>query len=224
MEPIRVLLVEDHQLVREGTRELLEREDDLAVVAEAQDGEEAVRLAVAHEPDVVLMDIALPALDGIEATRRIKRSHPDIAVLALTAYDDDQHVTALLEAGAAGYLLKDVSAAALAGAIRAVHAGESVLHPDIAQRIISRLAEPRPSVEARRPPRPEAPATDRERQVLFLAAEGMTNREIANQLGISARTVQVHLSNLFTKMGVASRTEAVLTALRQGWLSLDQSS
>jgi DNA-binding NarL/FixJ family response regulator len=212
------MLVEDHVLMREGTRELLEREEDLCVVAQAGDGQEAVRLAAAHNPDVILMDIALPRLNGLEATKQIKAADPKSAVLVLSAYDDDEYVLAFIEAGAAGYLLKSVSARELVQAIRAVYAGESVLHPTITRKVIDYLSQ-----EHR--PKQHEPAsvhlTDRELEVLQRAAGGRTNREIGIQLSISARTVQVHLSNVFGKLGVGSRTEAVLYAVRQGWLSLE---
>lgn len=218
MGEIRVMLVEDHALVREGTRELLERERDLRVVAEAGDGEEAVQLAAVHRPDVIVMDMAMPGLSGIEATRRIKANQPEVAVLVLTAYDDDQYVFAFLEAGAAGYLLKDVSTGELIEAIRAVHAGESILHPTVARKVVDYFSERRRTAEVR----PTAPTlTAREMEVLKLAAKGLTNREIGDRLKISVRTVQVHLSNIFGKLDVGSRTEAVLHALRQGWLTLE---
>ncbi|HID90231.1 MAG TPA: response regulator transcription factor [Anaerolineae bacterium] len=218
MGKIRVMLVEDHVLVREGTRELLDREEDLEVVAEAGDGEEAVRLAALHRPDVVVIDMAMPRLNGIEATRRIKTDSPGTAVLVLTAYDDEQYIFAFLEAGAAGYLLKDVSTQDLIRAIRAVHSGESVLHPTVARKVVDYFFR-----KARGTPPGEAAEalTSREMEVLRLAAKGMTNREIADRLHISVRTVQVHLSNIFGKLGVGSRTEAVLYALRKGWLTLE---
>jgi len=218
MNKIRVLLADDHILVREGTRELLEQQGDIKVVAEAGDGEEAVHLAVIHRPDIAIMDISMPRLNGIEATKQIKALHPATAVLVLTAYDDDQYVFALLEAGAAGYLLKDVQASELVKAVRAVYHGESVLHPAIARKVINRFAQPADK-------RPEKDVldqlTEREMEVLKLAAKGMTNQEIAHDLVISIRTVQVHLSNVFGKMGVGSRTEAVLSALRRGWIALE---
>jgi DNA-binding NarL/FixJ family response regulator len=218
MNKIRVMLVEDHVLMREGTRELLEREEDLCVVAQAGDGQEAVLLAAEHHPDVILMDIALPRLNGLEATKQIKAADPQSAILVLSAYDDDEYVLAFLEAGAAGYLLKSVSALELVNAIRAIYAGESVLHPTITRKVIGYLSEPHTT---RQQEQPSAPLTDRELQVLQLAAGGRTNREIGNLLSISARTVQVHLSNVFGKLEVGSRTEAVLYAVRQGWLSLE---
>lgn len=217
MDRIRILLADDHVLVRQGTRELLEQEEDLTVVAEAGDGEEAVRLAASYCPDVAIMDISMPKLDGIEATQQIKTQHPAIAVLVLTAYDDDQYVFALLEAGAAGYLLKDVQASELVKAVRAVYAGESILHPAIARKVINRFAQP----TDRREEDVLDQLTGREMEVLRLAAKGMTNQEIAQELIISVRTVQVHLSNVFSKMGVGSRTEAVLHALRKGWITLE---
>jgi NarL family two-component system response regulator LiaR len=217
VDKIRILLADDHVLVRQGTRELLEQEEDLTVVAEAGDGEEAVRLAATHRPDVAVMDISMPKLDGIEATQQIKTQDPTIAVLVLTAYDDDQYVFALLEAGAAGYLLKDVQASELVKAVRAVYAGESILHPTIARKVINRFAQP----ADKREEDVLDQLTEREMEVLRLAARGMTNQEIAQELVISVRTVQVHLSNVFSKMGVGSRTEAVLHALRKGWIALE---
>lgn len=218
MEEITVLLADDHVLLRQGTRELLEREEDLKVVGEAGDGEEAVRLAQDLHPHVVIMDIAMPKLNGIEATRRIKEKQPDTAVLILSAYDDDQYVFAILEAGAAGYLLKDVPSQELVEAIRAVHAGESILHPTIARKVINRFASPRGpgvlGVEADQ-------LSEREMEVLKLAAQGMSNMEIANELALSVRTIQGHLSNIFSKMQVGSRTEAVIQALQRGWFTLE---
>jgi len=224
MDKIKVMLVEDHVLVREGTRELLDREQDIQVVAEAGDGEEAIWLASARHLDVIVMDIAMPKLNGLEATRRIKAANSQVAVLVLTAYDDDEYVFAFLEAGAAGYLLKDVSTNDLIKAIRAVYAGESVLHPAITRKVIDYFAQRTAKRRADEQQDLQEHLTEREIQVLKLAARGMTNREIANDLSISARTVQVHLSNVFGKLGVGSRTEAVLRAVREGWLSLEDTS
>jgi DNA-binding NarL/FixJ family response regulator len=219
METIRVLLADDHVLVREGTKGLLEREPDFAVVAEAGDGETAVRLAAVTEPDVALLDIAMPKMSGIEATKRIKELRPGTAVLILTAYDDDQYVFALLEAGAAGYLLKDIRGRDLVEAVRAVHAGESVLHPVIARKVVNRFSRATASATA---PDAANELSDRELEVLRLAARGLSNKEIADQLCLSARTIQAHLGTTFAKMEVGSRTEAVVRALREGWLSLDE--
>ena len=218
MDTIKVLLADDHAVVRQGTRELLEQQEDLEVVAEASDGQEAVQLALKERPDVVVMDFAMPKLNGIEATRQIKAVAPNIAVLVLTAYDSEQYIFAFLAAGAAGYLLKDVSVDQLVRAIRSVHAGESILHPAITRKVINRFARPEESHRA--PTGPET-ITERELEVLKLAARGLSNRDIALQLGISVRTVQTHLSNVFNKMGVGSRTEAVMLGLRQGIITLE---
>ncbi|TET54189.1 MAG: response regulator transcription factor, partial [Anaerolineales bacterium] len=206
--------------VRERTRERLEREDDIVVAAEAADGEEAVQLAASHRPDVVVMDVAMPELSGIEATKRIKAEYPTVAVLVLSAYDDDQYVFALLEAGAAGYVLKDVHASELVKAVRAVHAGESVLHPTVARKVLDRFAQRADKTRQRAPDE----LTARELEVLKVAAKGMTNQQIARELVISVRTVQVHLSNVFSKMRVGSRTEAVVYGLRKGWLTLEDTA
>jgi NarL family two-component system response regulator LiaR len=218
MATIQILLADDHILVREGTRELLDREPDMQVVAEAGDGEEAVRLAAAHQPDVALLDIAMPKLSGIEATQQIKRLSPGTAILILSAYDDDEYVFALLEAGAAGYLLKNIRGRDLVDAIRSVHAGESVLHPVIARKVIERVV--RPSLPGQAHESLEL-LTERELEVLKLAARGKTNRDIATELCLSTRTVQTHLSTVFAKMQVGSRTEAVVQALQRGWLALE---
>lgn len=215
-----MVIAEDHALVREGTRQILEDKPDLKVVGEAQDGEEAVALASRLHPDVVLMDIAMPKLNGIEATRLIKRESPEISVLILTAYDDDQYIFALLDAGAAGYLLKNVRGEELAQAVRSVAEGESVLHPAIAAKVFKRYSG------SGRSPAQEGiePLSDRESEVLAKAARGLGNKMIARELGLSDRTVQVHLSNIFGKLGVASRTEAVITALQRGLLRLEEIS
>jgi len=216
MAKIRVLLAEDHAILREGVREFIQRESDMEVVAEAGDGEEAVKLTEHYRPDVVVMDIRMPKLNGIEATKQIKAKFPSTAILILTAFDSDQYIFALLEAGAAGYLLKGVRASELIDAIRAVYAGESVLHPVIAGRVIRRVVTPAASDG-----KTVDPLSEREMEILKLAAKGISNKDIAEKLFLSPRTVQVHLGNIFNKLGVASRTEAVLYGLKRGWLSLE---
>ncbi len=214
---IRIVIADDHKVVREGTRELLQKENDLEVVGEAGDGEEAVELVKDLKPDVVIMDVAMPRLNGIDATKQIKAIEPSTAVLALTAYEYDQYVFALLEAGAAGYLLKDVRGQEVIEAVRAVHAGESVLHPVVARKALNHFVYPENKGES---PKVQA-LTDREVEVLRLAARGHSNKEIAVELDLSIRTIQAHLGNIFNKLKVGSRTEAVISGLKVGLLSLD---
>jgi len=216
LDKIKILIADDHAVVREGTRQILEHEADLEVVAEACDGEEAVELATRFKPDIAIIDIAMPKLDGIEATRQIKELCPTIAVLILTAYDDDQFVFSLLEAGAAGYLLKSIRGRELVDAIRAVYAGESVLHPSIARKVLNRFA---PSDKTREEELQQE-LSEREMEVLRLATRGFSNKDIADELSLSARTVQGHLGHIFNKLNVSSRTEAVVCALKKGWVTL----
>jgi len=218
MNKIKVLIADDHALFREGTRNLINQEKDMEVVGEASDGEETVILVTELKPHVVLMDIAMPVVNGIEATKRIKAKFHKIAVLILTAYDNDQYIVALLEAGAAGYLLKDVSGRDLTNAIRAVFAGEAILHPSIAKKVFSHFGTT--SRQSEEPTHP-GELSKREIEILKLAARGMSNQDIASHLYLSRRTIQSHLANIFRKMDVGSRTEAVLQALKRGWLGLD---
>ena len=216
-QPIRVVLADDHAVVRKGIREFLEASGDIRVVAEAADGLEAVALVAEHLPDVAVLDIQMPGLTGIEATRRIKARHPGVRVLILTAYDDDPYIFALLQAGASGYILKTADSNELVHAVRAVHRGESALDPAVAQKVVQQLTSGRPlgaqaTVEA---------LTEREIEVLRLAAKGLTNKAIGQALGISDRTVQGHLANIYGKLGVSSRTEAVTEALKQGWIVIE---
>ncbi|HEX6301752.1 MAG TPA: response regulator transcription factor [Acidimicrobiia bacterium] len=217
-EPIRVILADDHALVREGTRHLLEATGEIEVVGEAADGEEAVAAAAQHHPDVAIIDIGMPGINGIEATRQIKQSHPQVSVLILTMHDDEQFIFAVIEAGAAGYLLKDVQGDELVEAVKALHAGESVLHPAVAHKVLARLAAGTDDVGESGP---IEPLTDRELEVLRLAARAMANKGIAGTLGVSVRTVEAHLSHVFRKLDVGSRTEAVLYGLRQGWFTIE---
>lgn len=215
---IRVVMADDHALVREGIRNVLERHPDIDVVAEAGDGREAVALTLELRPDVVLMDIAMPELNGIEATRQIKEQCPETVILVLTAYDDDRYVFALLEAGAAGYLLKNAHGSELVSAIREVHAGESILSPSVARKVLRKFI----GLRGDRPTHEEATLTERELEILRLAATGRPNKAIAEDLSVSPRTVQLHLAHVFQKLGVASRTEAVVTGLKRGWLHLEE--
>ena len=218
MGAIRVLIADDHALVREGTRRMLEQEADMEVVGEAGDGEETVRLACELKPDVAIVDIAMPKLDGIEATKQVKARCPSVTILILSAYDDDQFIFSLLEAGAAGYLLKSVRSRDLVEAVRAVHAGESVLHPSIAKKVLNRFVSGGGKPEAARP---ADVLSDREKEILRLATKGLSNADIAKELYLSVRTVQGHLGHIFNKLQVGSRTEAVVRALKEGWVTLD---
>lgn len=214
---ISILIAEDHALVRDGIRAILQSESDITVVGEARDGAEAVLLAATLNPDVVLMDIAMPTMNGVEATRAIKAANPRATVLVLTAYDDDAYVFALLESGAAGYLMKSAPGDQLLAGIRAAYNGESVLSLSVARKVMPRFAG-----ATNRNGNPQSTLTTREVEVLRLAAQGMGNVAIAQELAVGARTVQFHLAQIFEKLRVGSRTEAVVVALKQGWLRLDQ--
>ena len=218
MNKIKIIIADDHAVVREGTRILLERETDMEVIGEAADGEESIRLIKDLKPDVAILDISMPKFNGIEVTRQIKPLLPSTAVLILTAYDNDEYIFALLEAGAAGYLLKDSSSREVVDAVRSVYSGESVLHPAIARKVIQR-AIPGPAKPAEEKLLGEL--SEREFEVLKLAAKGMSNKDIADDLNISIRTVQGHLNGIFNKLSVGSRTEAIFLSVKKGLLSFE---
>lgn len=217
MDVIRILLAEDHTVVRESIREALQRETEFKVVGEASNGEEAVKLASELRPDVILMDISMPGLNGIEATKQIKAICPSVAVLILSAYDDEQYIFSVLSAGAAGYLLKDVGVADLVEAIRTVYRGDSVLYPTIAKKVLQRFRSDR---EDGIREQPGELLSERESTVLRLAAKGLSNNAIAHELHLSVSTIESHLRSIFNKLGVGSRTEAVIEAMKRGWLNL----
>ncbi len=217
MTNIRILLADDHVLVRQGIRQFLEDETDIQVIAEANDGDEALRMVQEQQPDVAVLDIRMPKVSGVEATRRIKDRFPDVRVLILTAYDDDPYIFALLQAGADGYVLKTASADELVHAVRTVYEGQSALSPEIASKVVRQMTSGRPAAAAEQ----VESLTERELDVLRLAAQGKTNRAIGSELDISHRTVQGHLASIYGKLGVNSRTEAVTEALRRGWIVIE---
>ncbi len=211
---IKVLLADDHAVVRSGIRQFLEEAEDLQVVAEAGDGGIAKTLIAQHQPDVAILDIQMPEATGIEVTRWVRENFPLVGVLVLTAYDDNPYVTAVLQAGAHGFILKTATPEAIISAVRDVHQGKSVFDPAVAQKLMLRIREAgdQPIYE---------PMTDREQEVLVLVAKGYTNKAVAVQLGISDRTVQGHLAHIFNKLQASSRTEAVMRAVSLGWLPAD---
>jgi DNA-binding NarL/FixJ family response regulator len=209
-DTIRVLIADDHPLFREGMRGRLDRMGDIAVVGEASDGDEAVRLSRELEPHVVLMDIKMPGLNGIEATRELLRANPRVGVLMLTMFEDDDSVFAAMRAGARGYLLKDSGGEGVVHAIRAVTSGEAVFGPGVAERIIGFFSVPRPAQRAF----PEL--TEREEEILVLVARGKSNQEIASRLFVSVKTVRNHVSNILLKLQVADRAQAVIRARDAG--------
>jgi NarL family two-component system response regulator LiaR len=211
---IRVLVVDDHLVVRQGVRALLATEPDIDVVGEASNGTEAVAQAARLAPDVILMDLIMPEMDGIQATQQILVSHPEAHILVLTSFDADDKVFPALRAGAAGYTLKNSGPDELLYAIRRVHAGESSLHPAIARKVLQELAH-HPST-----PQATTPLTEREVEILRLVAHGDSNQQIAAELRIGEATVRTHVSNILTKLHLASRTQAALFALREGIASL----
>ena len=216
---IRVVLAEDHVITRQGIRRLLEDEGKFEVVGEADDGEQVVKLAVEKKPDVVIMDIAMPKLNGVEATKLIKQRCPTTSVLILSAYDDDEYVFALLESGVAGYLLKTASGDELVRAVESASKGEPTLHPNIAQKLINRF---RTVGDGKRVEKIGDILSEREIDIIILAARGMSNQDIAEKVIISKRTVEGHMRSIFNKLAVGSRTEAVIYGLKKGWFALDE--
>ena len=216
---ITVVIADDHALLREAMRSVLDRQHDIEVIGEASDGEEAVRLVSQLRPDMVIMDIVMPNMNGIEATKEIKKISPSTAVIILTAYDDPNYVVGLLQAGASGYLLKSARGRDVVSAVRTVKAGESVLHPSIIVTLLKRAVVTSTEDAALKS---KENLTEREIEVLRLAATGMSNKEIAKALSVTLRTTKAHLTSIFAKMNVASRTEAILKAVREGWLKLDE--
>jgi NarL family two-component system response regulator YdfI len=210
---IRVLIADDHLVVREGLRTILATTADLSLVGEATDGGEAVQLTEERSPDVVLMDLRMPCVDGIEAIRQIKARDPEVEIVILTTYDDDDYIVEGMRAGARGYLLKDAGRDVLFDAIRAAARGESLLPSAVTEKLVGRLTEPEPT-------QPEE-LSEREQEVLVLVAEGATNKGIAAELWITERTVKAHVTNIFNKLGVSSRAEAVAVALRSGLLPME---
>jgi NarL family two-component system response regulator LiaR len=211
MTPIRIMLVDDHEVVRRGLRAFLDSQPDFTVVAEASSGEEALTLVTQHLPDVVLMDLVMPGMDGVEATRRVTQASPRTAVIVLTSYHQDEHIFPALQAGAISYVLKDIAMSDLADAVRKAALGEAVLNPNVAARVLREMRggiaeEANPFVEL----------TDREMDVLNLIAEGQSNSEIAENLVISEYTVKGHVSNILSKLHLNDRTQAAVYAWREG--------
>ncbi len=215
---IRIFVADDHPVVRNGIRAMLEIVPDIELAGEAADGREAVARVIKLRPDVILMDLVMPEMDGIEAIRRIKAQQPEARILVLTTFAGEDKIFPAIKAGALGYHLKDSSPEELVQAIRQVYQGESSLHPVIARKVLQELSRP-----SDRPPTPD-PLTEREAEVLRLVAQGRDNREIAEQLVITEATVRTHVSNIMSKLHLASRTQAALYALREGLASLDDAT
>jgi DNA-binding NarL/FixJ family response regulator len=211
MGKIRVLIADDHLVVREGLEAMLHSSDEFEIVGQAIDGLETLRLVEELHPDVVLIDVQMPKMDGIEATRRIRQQSPTTQVVILSSFDEDEYIYKAIQAGARGYLLKDIDLHALLDVIRAAAQGESVLPPNIATRLVEHISAQRT----------QARLTQREQEVLCLLAKGLRNKEIASQLNITERTVKSHVANIIAKLGASSRTEAVSQALKEGRVRLD---
>ena len=213
-ETIRVYITDDHPIVRRGIKQLLDTEPDIEIVGEATNGREAIADMDKLKPDIILMDLVMPVMDGIEAIRQIKAGHPQIQILVLTSFATDDKIFPAIKAGALGYLIKDTGPDELVHAIRQVHQGQLTLHPSIAQKLLKEL-----SLTSEQPPSPD-PLTEREVEVLKLVARGLSNQEIAETLVVSIATVYTHVSKILDKLHLASRTQAALYALREGLASL----
>ncbi len=214
MEPIRILIVDDHTVVRDGLAAMLEREDDFEVVGQASNGQQAVDRAPALQPSVVLMDVRMPEMDGVEAMRQLGEADADLKFIVLTTYDTDEYIFDAIEAGAKGFLLKDTSREELFRAIRAVSQGESLIEPGVAARVLDRLAE------LSRREQPPSLLSGRESEVLQAVARGAANKQIALELSITESTVKTHVANIFQKLDAGGRTEAVTKALQMGLIKL----
>jgi len=210
-EPVTVMIVDDHEMVRNGAKGYLEVQPEITVVAEAESGAEAVRLAREYVPDVVLMDLVMPGMDGVEATRKVKDISPRTQIIILTSFHEDEHIFPALQAGAISYLLKDVKAAELVEAIRKASKGEATLHPRVASRLIKQFSRGEPDRST-----PFTELTEREVEVLTLIARGLTNQKIADELVISIGTVKGHVSNILSKLHLADRTQAAVYAWQKG--------
>lgn len=218
---IRVLIADDHQVVREGLTSVLESKGDIEVIGLAADGKEAVQKARELSPDVVIMDISMPNMNGVEATRQIKKESPQIGVVVLTMYGDEEYIFDLVRAGAAGYLLKDADSAQIAKAIRAVSKGESMIHPSIAAKILNEFSQlSSGKLKGGKAIKSEDELSERETEVLKLMADGKSNKEIANELELSDKTVKNHIQHIFRKLSVSDRTKAVVSAVRMGLIDL----
>jgi two-component system, NarL family, response regulator LiaR len=215
---ISIMLADDHPFIRQALKILMESEPDMKIIAEASNGQEAVELAVKFHPDVVIMDIGMPVMNGLEATRQIKEKCPDVAILVLTVFTDNQHVLGILNAGAAGYLTKEVFGDEVIRAIRAIIAGEAVLTPSILHQIIESMPQPVTKSQVLTFGRN---FNTRELTILKLIAKGMCNKDIASELNINIRTVKGSLTTIFNKLGVSSRTESVVTGLKSGLLTIN---
>jgi two-component system NarL family response regulator len=220
MERVKVLIVDDHRVVREGLSAILQSKENIQVLGEAQDGQEAVEKARSLLPDVILMDVSMPKMSGVEATRIIKREFPHIGIIALTMYEEQQYIFDLVRGGATGYLLKDSDSDQIVKAIQSVYRGDSLIHPAVASKILaefSLLAQKK----GKKSGWVEHDLTEREITVLRLVADGKTNKEIANNLDLSEKTVKNHVRNIFHKLQVYDRTQAAILAIRKGLIELD---